>query len=135
MLPELDAVTTSYHRCMHSGGFTDTFYLKFLAKGPEIAAKFSRTDFDHQKRMLRQSLLLMVMYNYKPDSALPELERLAERHSRRGVDIPDYMYDLWLDALCEAVGEHDPEWEYDEQLAEHWRAAMRPGIELILSRR
>ena len=46
MLPEdIDAVTASYHRCMHGEGFVDTFYERFLAKSPEVAIKFQHTDF------------------------------------------------------------------------------------------
>ena len=96
MFPEdVDAVIASYHRCMHGDGFVDTFYELFLAKDPEVAAKFRHTDFAHQKLMLRQSLLMMLMYNHNPDDVRDDMQRLAERHSRRGVDIPPHMYDLW----------------------------------------
>jgi hypothetical protein len=57
---------------------------------------------------------------------------LAERHGRRGVDIRPHLYDLWLDALCEAIERHDPRFTAD--LGQQWRQAMRPGIELIVSR-
>ena len=104
MLPEeLNDVTTSYHRCMHGVGFTNTFYRRFLAKSPMIAEKFRHTDFDHQKLMLRESLLVMIMFNSNSSAGMDELEQLAERHSRRGVDIPPHLYELWLDALCESV--------------------------------
>jgi len=48
------------------------------------------------------------------------------------VNIPPHLYDLWLDALCEAVEKHDP--EFKPALVEKWRAAMRPGIKMIVSR-
>lgn len=133
MLPQhIDAVTASYHRCMYGDKFVDTFYDLFLAKSPEVAKKFRHTDFDRQKRMLRQSLLMMIQYNLNPQLVKEELEQLAERHSRRGVDIQPYLYNLWLDALCEAVEQHDP--DYQPQLAERWREAMQPGMELLISR-
>ena len=132
MLPDLDAVTTSYHRCRTSDRFIDTFYEHFLAKSKEVAEKFRGTDFTRQKFMLRESLLMMLLFNHDEAGAVEELERLAERHSRRGVDIPPHLYNLWLDALCEAVETHDP--KYEPTLNEKWRAAMRPGIELLVSK-
>jgi hemoglobin-like flavoprotein len=132
MLPNLDSVTASYQRCRASAGFVDTFYAHFLAKSPEVAAKFRRTDFSRQKLMLRESLLAMLLFNLGSGESRAELERLGERHSRRGVDIPPRLYDLWLDALCEAVAEHDP--EFAPELADQWRTAMVPGIQLIVSK-
>ena len=110
MQSDLDDVTASYHRCRARQTFVDDFYKIFLAKSPEIAAKFRNTDMERQKLMLRQSLLLMLSSNIRPDETREELERLAERHSRHGVDIPPAMYDSWLDALCEAVQRNDPEY-------------------------
>ena len=132
MFPDLDPVTASYHRCRASVGFIDTFYAHFLAESREVADKFRRTDFARQKVMLRESLLAMLLFNLGSADARAELERLAERHSRRGVDIAPRLYELWLDALCEAVEEHDPVFTAD--LGNQWRAAMRPGIELLVAR-
>jgi hemoglobin-like flavoprotein len=131
MFPDLDAVTASYHRCRASAGFTDTFYDHFLAKSPEVADKFRATDFARQKLMLRESLLAMLLFNLGSPDARKELERLGQRHSRRGVDIAPHLYDLWLDALCETVERYDPRFTAD--LGNQWRATMRPGIELIVS--
>jgi len=133
MLPDdIDAVTASYHRCMSSERVMDTFYDQFLAKSPVVAEKFRHTDFAHQKLMLRQSLLMMVLFNHQPEDVREDLERLGERHSRRGVDIPPHLYDLWLDALCETVELHDP--EFEPRILDLWREAMRPGIELLVSK-
>jgi hypothetical protein len=73
----------------------------------------------------------MLLFNLGSPDARKELERLAERHSRRGVDIAPHLYELWLDALCEAVEQHDPDFTAD--LSKQWREAMRPGIELIVA--
>lgn len=132
MLPDLDAVTASYHRCRASDRFIDTFYEHFLAKSKEVAEKFRGTDFTRQKLMLRESLLMMLLFNRDNPEAVEELAQLAERHSRREIDIPPRFYSLWLDALCETVEKHDP--EYEPTLNEKWREAMRPGIELLVSK-
>jgi len=129
---DLDAVTASYHRCRASEGFVDTFYDHFLAKSEEVARKFEKTDFARQKLLLRESLLAMLLLNFHSADAREELDRLAERHSRRGLDIGPHLYELWLDALCEAVEKHDP--KFTPELKDQWRAAMRPGIELLVSR-
>ncbi len=133
MLPTtIDAVTASYHRCMYGEKFVDTFYHRFLAKSPEVAEKFRHTDFERQKRMLRESLLMMIQYNINKELVHEELEKLGERHSRRGTDIKSHLYDLWLDALCESVKENDP--QYVPQLDAQWREAMQPGIEILISK-
>ena len=82
MLPDLDAVTASYHRCRASDHFIDTFYEHFLAKSREVAEKFRGTDFTRQKFMLRESLLMMLLFNHDEAGAVEELERLAERFLR-----------------------------------------------------
>ncbi|MGD9636186.1 MAG: globin domain-containing protein [Pirellulales bacterium] len=132
MFTDLDAVSASYHRCRASEGFFDRFYERFLAKSPDIAHKFRHTDFKRQKLMLRESLISMLLFNQNIASALEDVERLADRHSRQQVDIPPYMYKLWLDSLCETIAEHDP--EFTPQLEQEWRAAMKGGIDLLISR-
>lgn len=124
-----DEVVASYHRCRESGAFFDTFYKVFLGKSPDIAAKFARTDFARQKLMLKQSLFEMLNYHFGIKSVQQEIEQLGRRH--RELDVHPPHYELWLDSLCEAVAINDP--KYTPELAVMWRAAMRPGIELMLS--
>lgn len=132
MNAHLDAVTASYHRCRANESFLDRFYERFLAKSPAIAHKFRHTDFERQKLMLRESLISMLLFNQDVGTARQELERLAARHSRKQLDIAPYMYELWLDSLCETVAEHDP--EYTPELEQEWRDAMKAGIKLLISR-
>ncbi|MCA9247664.1 MAG: globin [Planctomycetales bacterium] len=132
MFPKLDLVTASYHRCRERDDFIDTFYNQFLATSREVADKFRGTDFKRQKLMLRESLLSMLLYNLGYEDAQEELEQLAERHSRREVDIAPNLYDLWLDSLVETISICDL--EYTEELGQLWRAAMQPGIDLLISK-
>ncbi|QEG43624.1 globin [Roseimaritima ulvae] len=132
MIPDdLDPVTASYHRCMYGEGFLDTFYDTFLDGAPDIQEKFRNTDFTHQKLMLRESLLLMIMYSLGQTQVRDELVQLAKRHDRNHVDIPPTMYERWLESLCVAVGKHDP--EFSPEMEQQWRAAMQPGIDLMVS--
>jgi hypothetical protein len=41
-------------------------------------------------------------------------------------------YELWLDALCEALAKHDC--EFEAALNRMWRDSMQTGIELMSAR-
>ena len=119
-------VVASYHRARHSGQLFDTFYELFLSKSADIPPMFARTDFSRQKLMLRESILEMLVFA-QTGSGLAEIERLAERH--RQLNVKAVHYELWLDALCEALAQHDP--EFSPALEQKWRDAMRKGIVLL----
>ena len=87
---------------------------------------FARTDFPHQKRMLRESILEMLVFA-QTGSGRDEIERLAERH--RQLNVKPSHYDLWLDALCEALAKHDP--GFNPTLEQMWRDAMQKGIQVM----
>jgi len=87
---------------------------------------FARTDFAHQKLLLRESILELLFFA-QTGAGRHEIERLAERH--RQMKVKPHLYELWLDALCEALSKHDP--ELDESLERLWRKAMQKGIEVM----
>ncbi|MBL9082677.1 MAG: globin [Planctomycetales bacterium] len=93
-----DEVVASYHRCRRNAAFFDTFYEIFLAKSPEIALKFARTDFARQKLMLKQSLLEVLNHYCGVTAVREELERLGNLHQQ--LDVQPKHYELWLEALC-----------------------------------
>jgi hemoglobin-like flavoprotein len=101
-----------------------------LGKSPDIPPMFARTDFPHQKLMLRESILEMLVFA-QTGSGHAEIERLAERH--RQLNVKPRHYELWLDSLCEALAKHDP--KFDSVLEQKWRDAMRKGIELMSTSR
>jgi truncated hemoglobin YjbI len=121
-----DPVIASYQRARATGELFDTFYSLFLAKSPDIPAMFARTDFAHQKLMLRESLLEMLAFA-RTGRGRREIERLSDRH--RELNVQPAHYELWLDALCEALAKHDS--MFTPQLAKLWRDSLRPGIELM----
>ena len=100
-----------------------------MSKSPEIAQKFTETDFRIQRLMLRQSLLEMICFDRGMPGTREEIERLGRRHKE--LDVTPYMYSMWLDALCEAVGKHDA--DYTPKLEQIWRTAMRKSINEIIS--
>jgi hemoglobin-like flavoprotein len=119
-------VIASYHRARQSGQLFDTFYQLFLAKSVEIPPMFAHTDFPHQKLMLRESILEMLVFA-QTGAGRAEIERLAAHHCQ--LNVKPAHYELWLNALCEALAKHDP--AFDAALKEKWRSAMRSGIEVM----
>ncbi len=124
-------VLESYHRCEVSGGFFGTFYETFFAKSPEIPPKFAKTDMEKQKQAVMASVLMVLRLRTGDPVAVRYVEELAESHSRLGHDVHPRFYGLWLDALCQAVQKHDP--QYTPALEAKWRAEMRPGIEMMIA--
>ncbi len=126
---ELDPVMASYHRCRADEQFVDKFYDLFLATSSEIRNMFVHTDFKRQKLMLRESLLEMLCYARGMDGSEAEVIKLGHRHKE--LNITPEMFAMWLDSLCQAIKQHDP--EYTPEIGQAWRAAMQKGIDLMLS--
>ena len=128
-MDENDDVVASYHRCRANGDFVETFYRLFLGKSPAIAKMFANTNFKVQKLMLRESLLEMLCFQQGLKGSREEIEKIARRHKH--LHIEPEMYDMWLDALCETVRQHDP--EHTDELEQRWRQAMKAGIDVMLA--
>jgi hemoglobin-like flavoprotein len=123
----------SLSRCSKSPGFLDRFYDLFMASSGEIRTKFEHTDFERQKKVLEDSLfLMMAAAGTTSGLAHKELSKLAERHSRNQLAIKPEWYSLWLDCLMMAVAEHDS--DYSPDLDAAWRESLESGIELLKSR-
>ena len=136
MSPEiLDLFDESLRRCEGRPGFLDRFYEKFLASSPEVREKFANTNFVRQKRALRESFHHMVLVAADFDRKTPDshLAAIADRHGPGQLDIRAGLYDVWLDALMEAVQEFDP--EYDPAVEKAWRDVMLVGIDYLRGRR
>jgi hemoglobin-like flavoprotein len=102
--------------------FFESFYRHFLAD-QQIADAFRQTDMNRQVSMLRKSFFHLVAF-YVSHEPSAELARIAQIHNRLG--IAGGLYDLWLDALVNAVGEFDPQCDQATELA--WRWALTPGL-------
>ena len=73
-----------------------------------------------------------MMLSSGPSERAVHLERLAQLHSRAGLDIKPELYDLWLDKLVQTVSECDP--LFDTETGTAWRRMLQPGIEFMKSR-
>ncbi len=98
----------------------------------EVAAKFVHTDFHRQKVALTTSLFTILAFARHRVPHEPELERIAQIHSRAGHDIRPEMYDLWLECLMQAVREHDPQFNPCTETA--WRNVLARGIAYMKAR-
>ncbi len=122
-----DLVMQSYGRCCASSGFFDSFYQYFLASSPEIRDKFAHTNMPAQKPLLRQGILNLVMHaRGMPDT---KLRALGCSHARGALDIRPELYDLWLQALLQSIGEHDGQCDANTRLA--WHEVLNKGISVI----
>ena len=101
-----------------------------MGASPEIAELFRETDFERQRRVLRDSLYVMlVAAGTESGPAHDEVERLAARHVELGVT-PE-MFDVWLDALIQAAREHDT--HFTDALEHDWRASFGGPMALMKS--
>lgn len=124
-----DVFQSSFTRTLGSGSFNndfmESFYKNLIGYSDEIAELFKNTNMSAQKTMLHDSLYLMV--DYYQSSKLPRgMERIAEVHSRRGRNIPERMYEVWLDSLMKTLEEFDP--GYNQEVEDAWREVLAPGI-------
>lgn len=128
----IDTFAGSLHRCTRTPEFEKRFYEIFLASSPKVAEKFAQTDFERQERALRASLHTMLSVLHDGESGpATHLSELAERHSRRQLNIGAELYDLWLDSLLAAVKEFDS--HYGSKVEDAWEQVMMVGIRYLLS--
>jgi hypothetical protein len=60
------------------------------------------------------------------------LSKMAERHSRRGLNIEPRFYAPFIESLIASVAECDP--EYSPAVERAWREAIAPGVAYMQSR-
>ncbi len=124
---QLKLVEESYARCCESAGFLDTFYQHLLESSPAIPPMFSQTDFERQHKVLQHGLGILLIYAKRRNPAL--LQRIADRHGRKDVNVDPSLYEFFVESLVTAVREHDSKASPDIEAA--WQAAVAPGIEFM----
>ena len=136
MIPAVNASTrdsflASLGRCRATAGFLDAFYQRFVASSDEVRAKFAGTDMLRQVQMLEDTLFVVAnaVQGEEGSPARSDLPRIAERHSRRDLDIRPELYDLFLECLIVTVRTHDPKFTPEVEAA--WREVMGFGIDYM----
>ena len=120
-------VIASFHRARVNGDLFETFYDRFLARSEEVRALFAKTDFVHQKRMLKISLLELLSSDLQDESVCEEIRKLGQRHV--DLQVKSEHYQLWLDSLMESLALHDA--QFTAELESQWRSALEPGIRIM----
>ena len=126
-----DAVRQSFARCDVGGEFGERFYEKFLAASPEVAAHFAESDLARQRQVLSESVRLLVESDVAEAPTRAMLERLGQTHSRGQRNVRPELYELWLECICAAAAELDPQW--GDELDRKWRVRLRPGMQLVMA--
>ena len=129
---ELALFNDSFERCRKNSRFLDRFYEFFLGSSDAVAAKFAHTNLLRQKIMLTSSLFHIRSFATRREATHPELDRIAQVHSRTGKNIPAELYTLWLESLIHAVKECAP--RFDPPTEAVWRRVLGLGIAYITAR-
>ena len=139
MIPTVNASTrdtflASLGRCRATAGFLDAFYQRFVASSDEVRAKFAKTDMMRQVQMLEDTLFVVAnaVQGEEGSPARSDLPRIAERHSRRDLDIGPELYDLFLECLIVTVRTHDP--KFTSKVEAAWREVMGFSIDYMRKR-
>lgn len=119
----------SYDRCCRATDFLQTFYRTFLAACPDAVALFAHTNFELQTKLLRHAIGLLLIFPNQPNKEPTILSRLAERHSRRDLNIDPGFYRPFVEALIDTVKQFDG--EYTPAVEAAWRATVAPGVEYM----
>ena len=127
-LAEFEASLHRIHEPARADTFYARFYERFIASDSAMGTMFSRTDMQHQMKMLRESLTELREFStsLKSNNYIVSLARI---HGIRGRQVKPDSYDSWLNALAETVREVDPESNLQTELA--WRLVLAPGIEFL----
>jgi hemoglobin-like flavoprotein len=124
----VESFLASLKRCLGVPGFMESFYQRFVSSSEEVREKFRHTDLQRQARMLSDSLyvLAVAVQGQAGSPAWGDLPRLAERHSRKDLDIRPPLYDHWLACLVDTARQHDP--QFTPEIEAAWRATLSVGI-------
>jgi hemoglobin-like flavoprotein len=127
----VESFLASLKRCLATPGFMESFYQSFVSSSEEVREKFRNTDLQRQARMLSDSLyvLAVAVQGQTGSPARGELPRLAERHSRKDLDIRPPLYDHWLACLIDTARGHDP--QFTPEIEAAWRATLGAGIDYM----
>jgi hemoglobin-like flavoprotein len=124
-------VEESFERCMLKGDVVERFYALFMDSHPDIRPRFVDTDFDSQKKLLRQSIGLAILHARNNPVGRIGINRLARSHSRSGLNIPPALYAYWKASFIQAVSEFDD--EFSDSLNIQWDAVLQKTINDVVA--
>lgn len=123
-------VIVSYGRCCVHSAFFDRFYEIFLGSDPAIRPMFVRTNFAKQKALLREGVSMLLMHPEGKPVGTACLDRIAEAHSPRRMNVTPQLYEFGITGLMKTVKEFDGEWTTDVEA--EWRRALHAGVHYLV---
>lgn len=129
-----DAAATaraSYDRCREAEGFFPSFYEEFFRTDPAAKPLFAKTDFVRQHQLLRHAIGLLLLFPNQGQNEPNLLARVAERHSRRDLNIDPARYGPFVDSLIKTVERFDP--QYTPAVGRAWREALAGGVAYMMA--
>lgn len=127
----LAEVKQSYSRACLNPKFFDRFYEIFLASDSRIKPMFAKTDFKKQKEDLRTGLAMLLAHLEGKTAGTMTVNRIAQSHSKKNLNIDPNLYQFWIDSLVKAVRECDQKCTPDLERA--WHKCLRSGVDFIVS--
>lgn len=131
---QMAAAKASFERINALQNFFPEFYQRFFAKCPEARPMFAKTNFEHQHRLLKHAISLLLIYpGHAQEGGEPNLlTRVADRHGRQDLGVPATMYEPFVEALLDNVRHFDPEFTAETEAA--WRATLAQGVAYMKSK-
>ncbi len=127
----LELFNNSFETCVAQPRFLERFYEIFICASPEVQERFRVIDMKEQVRILRKSMLALMMASFETKEVAEEMARLGRSHGRQGMKIGPHLYELWMDSLLQAASEFDPRWSL--AVADSWRKMFAPYIATLKS--
>lgn len=127
---EIGHVVESYGRCCMQPAFFDRFYEIFLASDPAIRPMFVRTNFAKQKSLLREGVSMLLMHVEGKSVGTTCLNRLAETHGPRRLNVTPRLYEHWITSLVTTVKQFDR--ECTAEIEADWRKALHAGVHYLI---
>jgi len=127
-----DIASASYQRCCEDPAFFGAFYRNFFAVCPEAEPRFASTDFERQSKLLRHAFGLLLIFPKEPEAEPTLLTRVAERHSRRDLNVPPSFYPPFVDSLVATVKQYDP--ACTPQVEDAWRRTVEKGVRYMVAK-
>lgn len=128
----LNAAHASYERASAKPEFYASFYANFFKACPDARARFAKTNFEHQHKLLHHAIGMLLIYPKHQTDEPNLLSRLAKRHGRKDLDIPTAMYPPFVDAIIVTLRQCDG--SFSDQLEKDWRDIMAVGIGYMQSK-
>ena len=123
-------VVASYGRCCMHPAFFDRFYEIFQACDPSIRPMFARTNFAKQKALLREGVSMLLMHVEGKPVGTACLDRIAETHSSRRMNVTPQLYEHWIASLVKTVKELDG--ECTPEIEAEWRKVLHAGVHYLM---